>query len=380
MRLQYFFFYLFVSLANSASTQTKGPPKAFTRHIIAIGDLHGDLKAAQDVLQLAGVTDESNNWSGDVDILVQTGDIIDRGPDATEIFQLMEKLRRQADSHSGTVVSLLGNHEWMNILGDWRYVPSKEMNTDKVIKERQHLLTKGWLGQAWKNYYKSAVRLPLHPSVGDTSGGTRYSPVTSSSGALSHSAISFVHGGLSPTFRCLLPFPTHINSLSDTLLKRAFNQDPQPTPYPPARSFPQLDGTTSNECQLTADDGPLWYRDWALNSEKEVCAKVDAVLKNTGTRRMVMGHTIQEVTEITARCDGKILLIDTGMSSAYNDGKTGLLSALSIYYTLSPIGRSANPKTQRWKEHEVISAFYADEEEITMIDETREVAGDFSVS
>ncbi|KAK0204850.1 hypothetical protein DFS33DRAFT_1373468 [Desarmillaria ectypa] len=301
---------------------------------IAIGDLHGDLKAALDVLRLAGVTDEFNNWSGYVDILVQTGDIIDR------------------------------------------YVPENERNAYKVIKERQHLLTKDWFGQAWKNHYKSAVRLPLHPSVGDTSGSTRYSPVTSSSGALSHSAIPFVHGGLSLTFRCLLPFPTHINSLSDALLKRAFNPDPHPT-----RSF-----STSDECQLTADDGPLWYRDWAMNNDKEVCAKIDEALKKTETRRMVRGHTIQE--EITARCDGKISLIDTGelqyldvvQSSAYNDGETGLLSALSIYHTLSPIERSANPKVQGWEEREVISAIYPDEEEITMINEKREVAGDFSIS
>jgi hypothetical protein len=38
-------------------------------------------------------------------------------------------------------------------------------------------------------------------------------------------------------------------------------------------------------------DGPLWYRGWALESDKEVCSSVDGVLKKTGVRRMIMGHT-----------------------------------------------------------------------------------------
>jgi hypothetical protein len=38
-------------------------------------------------------------------------------------------------------------------------------------------------------------------------------------------------------------------------------------------------------------DGPLWYRGWALESDKEVCSSVDSVLEKTGVRRMIMGHT-----------------------------------------------------------------------------------------
>ena len=35
----------------------------------------------------------------------------------------------------------------------------------------------------------------------------------------------------------------------------------------------------------------VWYRGWALEPEDVACAKVDKVLKETGTRRMIMGHT-----------------------------------------------------------------------------------------
>ena len=50
----------------------------FIRHIVAVGDLHGDLPNARRVLEFSGVTDEFGDWSGDVDFFVQTGDIIDR--------------------------------------------------------------------------------------------------------------------------------------------------------------------------------------------------------------------------------------------------------------------------------------------------------------
>lgn len=52
--------------------------ESYTRRIVAVGDLHGDIGNAQQVLHLAGVVDEHGNWSGNVDFFVQTGDIIDR--------------------------------------------------------------------------------------------------------------------------------------------------------------------------------------------------------------------------------------------------------------------------------------------------------------
>jgi hypothetical protein len=46
--------------------------------IVAVGDLHGDIGNAQKVLEMAGVVDSDGQWSGQVDVFVQTGDIIDR--------------------------------------------------------------------------------------------------------------------------------------------------------------------------------------------------------------------------------------------------------------------------------------------------------------
>jgi hypothetical protein len=44
-----------------------------------------------------------------------------RGDDTIPIFKLMERLREQARAKGGIFLSNLGNHEWMNAIGDWRY-------------------------------------------------------------------------------------------------------------------------------------------------------------------------------------------------------------------------------------------------------------------
>ena len=56
----------------------QGSRTPYTRHIVAVGDLHGDLPNARRVLKFSDVIDEFDNWSGNIDFFVQTGDIIDR--------------------------------------------------------------------------------------------------------------------------------------------------------------------------------------------------------------------------------------------------------------------------------------------------------------
>ncbi len=47
------------------------------------------------------------------------------------------------------------------------------------------------------------------------------------------------------------------------------------------------------------------------DDEGEVCNQADDVLKRTGVRRLIMGHT-PTFTHIVSRCEGKIIIIDTG--------------------------------------------------------------------
>jgi hypothetical protein len=43
--------------------------------------------------------------------------VVPRGDDTIKLFSYMDKLREQALAAGGIVLSHLGNHEWMNVIG-----------------------------------------------------------------------------------------------------------------------------------------------------------------------------------------------------------------------------------------------------------------------
>ena len=101
----------------------RAKPKADTvEAVVAIVDVHGDFDDFAAILQRSGLVDKQNHWAGGKATLVQLGDLIDRGPKPREVMDLMMALEKEAPNAGGRIVSLLGNHEVMNIMGDLRYV------------------------------------------------------------------------------------------------------------------------------------------------------------------------------------------------------------------------------------------------------------------
>ena len=124
------------------------------RRLIAVGDLHGDLRITLIALRLAKVIPQNIfpynvneiSWSGGDTWVIQLGDQIDRCrpdnwkqnciedlDDVTEdegnnmqIIQIFQKLDVMAKAHGGRVLGMLGNHELMNIDRDFRYVSPQE--------------------------------------------------------------------------------------------------------------------------------------------------------------------------------------------------------------------------------------------------------------
>ena len=94
--------------------------------VVAVGHLHGDYEGFVSVLRSAGLLDNDGNWAGGKTHLVQTGDILDRGPGSRKIMDLLMQLEKQAKAADGMVHSLIGNHEAMNVYGDLRYVTKEE--------------------------------------------------------------------------------------------------------------------------------------------------------------------------------------------------------------------------------------------------------------
>jgi hypothetical protein len=94
--------------------------KSVARHII-VGDIHGELTGLKEILAHAALIDRRENWSGKDTVLVQTGDVIDRGPYSVEAVQFLRQLQNQAAGTGGLVVRLCGNHELMLLQGKTRY-------------------------------------------------------------------------------------------------------------------------------------------------------------------------------------------------------------------------------------------------------------------
>ena len=75
----------------ASSLADTGPP------VYAIADLHGDISQARATLRLAGVLDpkdeEGATWIGGQAQVVQTGDLVDRGPNSLDCVRLFEQIK-----------------------------------------------------------------------------------------------------------------------------------------------------------------------------------------------------------------------------------------------------------------------------------------------
>lgn len=89
--------------------------------IVAIGDLHGDLTKAIRALELAGVLEMQGEeiaaakWVGGNTLVVQMGDLCDRGPAELQTMLLLRWLAAQARLSGGDVITLNGNHDIMQV-------------------------------------------------------------------------------------------------------------------------------------------------------------------------------------------------------------------------------------------------------------------------
>ncbi|TXT11029.1 hypothetical protein VHUM_01780 [Vanrija humicola] len=299
--------------ASEAPPSSSPGGEAFRQRLVAIGDLHGDIDNAKRVLRMARLTDKTDRWAGGNDIFVQTGDCVDRGTFAREIYELWYRLRSEAHAAGGRVINLLGNHEVMNAIGDWRYVTQADIKHWGGVDNRQHeLSTDGWLGKDWLANYSISALVPLSPFP-------------------SAPTLSFQHGSLRPSFPNLTPYPDAINRLGHSLLTRALTP-PLAKPYPPNPYSGLPAGTTREEAELYDGGGPLWWRGLAdVEDDRIVCGWAKELQEKIGVRRVIGGHT-PDFDKIVHRCNASVIIIDTGISYAYG----GVLSALEIIYTLTP--------------------------------------------
>ena len=85
--------------------------KQTLRTVAVIGDAHGDYHSLAAVLIHAGLLNAELEWTGGRTVLVQTGDILDRGTEPLHIDKLFDFLKPLARKAGGDVIRLTGNHE-----------------------------------------------------------------------------------------------------------------------------------------------------------------------------------------------------------------------------------------------------------------------------
>src|SRR6476659_5608123 len=89
------------------------PPPAPPARIVAVGDLHGDFDSWRAIALDAGLINAKGKWTGGKTVLVQDGDVPNRGPDSKLIIDDLMRLEREAKKAGGAVVAIVGNHEAM---------------------------------------------------------------------------------------------------------------------------------------------------------------------------------------------------------------------------------------------------------------------------
>ncbi|HOS60262.1 MAG TPA: metallophosphoesterase, partial [Syntrophorhabdaceae bacterium] len=68
---------------------------------IVVGDVHGELDIFREIIRNAGLIDTKERWAGGDNILIQTGDVIDRGPRSVDSFDFLRQLQKEAIKAGG---------------------------------------------------------------------------------------------------------------------------------------------------------------------------------------------------------------------------------------------------------------------------------------
>ena len=243
--------------------------------ITVLSDIHGQHDVFVNLIKKNNIIDDNDNWSYGNGHFVITGDIFDRGSNVIETLWLIKKLEKQAIDDGGKVHYLLGNHEYMVLQGDERYLHEKYLKTSAIFgKPYKYLFGKNTVLGRWLRSKSTVIK------IDDT---------------------LFTHGGLS------LSFSNQETNLQD------INSDYRKTIDMSRNSIKASD----QFAKYHDSESPIWYRGYFSN---ELTSKqLTEILSKYDAKRIVVGHTSQD--EIKSLNNGKVFAVDTSMKL----GKTGQL-------------------------------------------------------
>ena len=178
--------------------------------------------------------------------------------------------------NTGNTLHLLGNHEHLNLNLQFNYVADEDFDSFGGVENRRKEFSIN--GKFW-DYL---VRRPLIVKLG---------------------RVLMVHAGLSLK---------HLKEVGVDEGRNVLNSRFQDVYY---------------------EESPIWYRGYARGYQWRACQELDEVLKIMNCDFMVMGHTVFD--EITTKCSGKAIFIDTGISYIMSENPSALEILQSNGETLS---------------------------------------------
>lgn len=244
--------------------------------LFILSDIEANFKALRTLLQANGVIDEKYNWTFGSGHLVLTGDFFDRGNQQNEVLWLIYGLEEKARAAKGYVHFILGNHEIMNLSGDFRYVHPRYMEHAKLLKAdyMQFYWDHSELGR-WLRTKNIAEKI---------------------------NGILFVHGGISQYVNYMGLAAGPINDLA--------------RPFYPDTTFNYPDPRVE---LIYSEYGPFWYRGYYAGKERATQTQVDSTLALFGAKYIVTGHTVIADT-ISMLYEGKVFNTDVHHAKGIMEG------------------------------------------------------------
>jgi len=384
-----------IALAGALFVSALGPPlglapaafhapvpqaaKAAGPRVVAIGDVHGAFDQFVEILQTAGLVDAKRQWIGGTTVLVQTGDVFDRGPKVREALDLLMRLEEEARRAGGRVEALLGNHEVMNLLHEFRdvspasYAAFADARSEsrrqrafddyvKLVKQRptpgEAPAREAWLASHPPGFLEYVEALGPRGKYGrwlrshkvvTTEGGTAFMhagvradmaatfddinrTATREIAAWDDTKALMVKAQIVPAF-CTLPEAVEAAVAELQRIAAALQANPnvQPGDHVSREFVEKLQALLAvGKSSLFEPEGPLWFRGFALwpENQETIDTQLTPILTKYGVERFVTGHTPSSTGRIVSRFSNRLILIDTGMLATFF--KNGRASALEL--------------------------------------------------